>query len=104
MTEQPTADRAALWAALMKEAEADPKGGHLIWRGSMGAGIPMMNAPGRGRVQASRIAIECTTGEPVPRGVHVVPACGFFFCLAPDHLKVGRQPKGGRRAAGRQAA
>ena len=104
MTEQPAADRGALWAALMKEAEADPEGGHLIWRGSTSAGIPTMNAPGRGRIQASRIAIECTSGEAVPRGVHVVPACGIFFCVAPGHLKVGRQSSARRRATGRQAA
>ncbi len=103
MTEQPAADRDVLWAALMKEAEADLKGGHLIWRGSKSAGIPTMNAPGRGRIQAGRIVIECTTGQAVPKGVHVVPTCGIFFCIAPDHLKVGRQPRVRRQAAKRRA-
>ena len=104
MTEQPAADREALWAALMRDAEPDANGGHLIWRGSFSSGIPTMQAPGRGTIQASRIVIECTTGSPVPKGVHVVPTCGFFFCVAPDHLKVGRQPRVRRRATERQAA
>ncbi len=104
MTDQPATDRDALWAALMQEAEPDPKGGHLIWRGSMSGSIPTMKVPGRGRVQTSRIAIECTTGETVARGVRVVPTCGFFFCIAPAHLKVGRQSPVRRRATERQAA
>ena len=104
MIDQPTTDRDTLWAALMREAEPDPKGGHLMWKGSRNNGVPVVSIPGRGTIRASRIAIECTTGEAVPKGIHVIPTCGLFFCIAPGHLKVGRQPSARRRATGRQAA
>lgn len=38
---------------------------------------------------AHRVAMELTTGRPIPSGLHVLHSCDIRWCVRPDHLRLG---------------
>lgn len=91
-----------LWRRV--DTSAGPTGCWL-WTGSVRSGYGRIQV-NDSKVQTHRLAYELSTGEPIPRGMHIDHICHEPRCCNPQHLRLttNKQNSENRQRANRNSA